>query len=341
MILLDAIYINNSGGKILLDYLIQSLELQNLNITYLLDARIKNKHPLIKKTNTLAYMDADLRKRHSYYKANTNTFSTILCFGNLPPTINLRATVYTYFHQKLFLEIPKLLPINQRIVLKVKTVIFNFLKSNTDFWIVQTELMKQNLSENNIPKNNILVIPFYPNLGNNSQENKIDNTFLYVSSGSSHKNHQVLLEAFKLHYDQYKTGELHLTIGKEFNLLLANIKNLVHKKYPVINHGFVNREKLAKLYNSCTFVIYPSLSESFGLGLLEGLENNCKIIGANLPYTFAVCNPSLIFEPNNIKSIAKTFYTATNQGLKPSEQLAHNEINKIIQLLKNENENTK
>jgi glycosyltransferase involved in cell wall biosynthesis len=334
MILIDAIYINNSGGKIILDYLIESLEDQDVNVTYLLDERIRNNHPKIDKKNKTIYLKPSLKLRHSFYKSNRNSFHKILCFSNLPPSIKLKATVYTYFHQKLFLEIPKQLPLKQKLVFFIKSSIFKFLKSNTNFWIVQTEVMQKALAKSGISDTKILILPFYPNLPNLPKSEKLDKSFLYVSSGADHKNHNILLDAFKLHYDKYKTGQLHITVGDEFINLQVKIKQLVLDYYPIFNYGFVNREKLAKLYNSCTFVLYPSLSESFGLGILEGLENDCKIIGANLPYTFAVCNPSLIFDPTDVKSIIKTIQIACTAKVKPSQQLVFNEINKIIELLK-------
>lgn len=334
MILIDAIYINNGGGKVLLDFLISSLEKTTNNYIYLLDGRIKDKHPIIKQSNSVVYLDPSLMQRHFYYKANISTFSTILCFGNLPPSTKLKATVYTYFHQKLFLEIPKQLPLKQKLVFFIKSSIFKFLKSNTNFWIVQTEVMQKALAKSGISDTKILILPFYPNLPIVPKSEKLDNSFLYVSSGADHKNHTILLDAFKLHYDRYKTGQLHITVGEEFINLQVKIKHLVLNNYPIFNYGFVNREKLAKLYNSCTFVIYPSLSESFGLGILEGLENGCKIIGCNLAYTFAVCEPSLVFDPNDLNSIKEAIHSACTQILKPSEQLVFNEINKIIALLK-------
>ena len=60
MILIDAVYINNSGGLVLLNYLIDTLESTNLKVYYLLDFRIKNKHSLIKKTNSTLYIQTIL-----------------------------------------------------------------------------------------------------------------------------------------------------------------------------------------------------------------------------------------------------------------------------------------
>jgi glycosyltransferase involved in cell wall biosynthesis len=333
-LLIDAVYINNSGGKILLDYLIESLEKQDFNVTYLLDERIRSNHPTINDNNHLVYLKASLKGRHAFYKANKHKFYKVLCFGNLPPSVRLKAIVYTYFHQKLFLEIPKQLPLKQKAVFFVKSVIFKFLKCNTDFWMVQTELMKQSLAKNGISSKKILILPFYPALPCDLEKNKQEKTFLFVSSGAEHKNHEILLRAFAVHFDQFKTGSLHLTVSNEFIELHQTIEKYKVKNYPVFNHGFVKRELLAKLYNSCTFVVYPSLAESFGLGLIEGLENDCKIIGANLPYTSAVCNPSLVFDPTDLKSITKAFQIACTEKTKSSEQLVFNEIHTIIELLK-------
>ena len=43
MILIDALHINNSGGKILLDYLIKSIEKSNIEVFYLLDDIVKER----------------------------------------------------------------------------------------------------------------------------------------------------------------------------------------------------------------------------------------------------------------------------------------------------------
>lgn len=333
MILVDAIYINNSGGKILLDYLIITLESNGFDVCYLLDDRVENKHPKINSKNSVVYLRASLVKRHKFYVANSSRFKKILCFGNLPPTIRTKAVVYTYFHQKLFLEIPKQLPIKQKIMLNMKALIFKKLSKNTDFWLVQTQAMKDSLSQRLSKNANIILVPFYSKLVNEKSECRKDNTFLYVSSGSEHKNHKNLLLGFKKFYDQYAIGQLHLTVGNEFVELYDLINQLILENYPIVNHGFVERSKLVSLYKSCTFVVYPSLSESFGLGIIEALENDCKIIGADLPYTYSVCIPSLVFNPLDYSSIAESFKRASYENTKQSKQLIFNEIDTLLSLL--------
>ena len=75
------------------------------------------------------------------------------------------------------------------------------------------------------------------------------------------------------------------------------------------------------------------MSESFGLGLLEAIDNNCKIIGADLPYTYAVCNPSLVFDPNEVDSIVSSLSLSLENNVKDSSSKVNNNINKLIELL--------
>ena len=74
--------------------------------------------------------------------------------------------------------------------------------------------------------------------------------------------------------------------------------------------------------------------ESFGLGIIEGIENGCKVMGADLPYTYAICKPSISFNPKLVKSIIKAFETALNtKSIIKTEQLVFNEIDSIKRLI--------
>jgi len=334
MILVDSLYINNSGGKILLDYLIREIEKKQMEVHYLIDKRVFANHPEIINNKT-TYLEAGLLKRYEFYKRYGANFSKVLCFGNLPPSIRLDAVVYTYFHQKLFLEIPRETPIKDKIIYQLKALVFNLLLKNTDFCIVQTRIMKDSFLEKipRIENGKVLIIPFYPSIKKTSIESRDKDSFVYVSTGTKHKNHFNLIEAFCSYYDEIKRGELHLTIGKDFKDLNIIIKARIKEGYPIINHGFVPRDQLGVIYGRAAFSIYPSLTESFGLGLVEAMENQCDIIGSDLPYTYAVCKPSLVFDPTKIKSIADAFKLAVTEEIKSTEQLVFNEIDKLVALL--------
>lgn len=343
MILLDAIYINNSGGKILLDYLITELENSDLAILYFLDHRIKGNHPAIKTSNTVIYTVASLAKRHILYKKYQTVIEKVLCFGNLPPTIKLNVPVYTYFHQKLFLEIPQETPWKQKLTLSLKAIIFKILRSNTQFWLVQTVAVKREFLDKfpDLNADNVLLMPFYPSTSSTYVSAARENdSFVFVSNASPYKNHVRLLEGFSTYYKKHQVGKLYVTVGDEFPALISLITAYQLAGIPILNVGFLQRKDLEQLYQKCAFLIFPSLTESFGLGILEAMESGCKIIGADLPYTYAVCKPSLVFNPFDVDSIANAFKEAITKNVKPTEQLVFNDIDKLINLLR-DNENTK
>lgn len=334
MILLDAIYINNSGGKVLLDYLIAELEKTDKEVFYLLDDRIKKEKFEPKPSNQVIYLPSSLMKRRRFYKENKNKFSTILCFGNLPPNIKTSATVYTYFHQLLFLNLPKDMPFIRKKLYYIKTRILNAFKKNTDHWMVQTDLVKGKLSEKyNIQSNKILTMPFYPPFESKIDLPKKEHQYIYVSNVSDHKNHKRLINAFVKFYDIHKKGKLILTIPSEAQEIISIINDKKIEGYPIENIGFVDRESLQKLYAESEYHIFPSLTESFGLGLIESIENGCKIIASDLPYAYAVCKPSLVFNPLEVSSITEALSLSLQKNTIKSESKVNNQINRLISLL--------
>ena len=66
MLLIDAIYINTGGGKILLDYLIEELEKTDKQIFYLLDKRIEKEKYVVKSTNVILYLKSGFFDRINF-----------------------------------------------------------------------------------------------------------------------------------------------------------------------------------------------------------------------------------------------------------------------------------
>ena len=336
MILLDALYINNGGGKILLDYLILKLNNSNIDVYFLLDDRIIGKHPEVK-PDKVEYLKGSFVKRHSFYSKNKHRFSKVLCFGNLPPNIRLNAEVFTYFHQPMYLDIPKEFSFVDRLKFRFKIIILKHIAKNTDYWLVQSDFINKKIqSKLGFQSNSIKVLPFYPEFS--SLELSIireKNTYLYVSNATPHKNHQRLIDVFCQFYNKYQFGKLILTVNKDYPEVLELIESKIKKGYPIENIGFVDRLTLQKKYLSSEFLIFPSLTESFGLGLIEAIECGCKVIGADLPYMYEVCEPSLIFNPLDENSIFNGLENALNsETIKPSLARIQNNINQIISLLK-------
>ena len=317
-----------------MEYLVEELEKNKVQVFYLFDERCKDDFKNVPKRRKV-YLKANLMNRHSFYRRKGGKFSRVLCFGNLAPTLPLNVPVYTYFHQTLFLEIPDTLSLVNKIKFKIKTMILDSIKANTSIWLVQSEITKEGLmSKFNLTNTQVKVLPFYPPIKKKKKNyTRRKDGFVYISNGDTYKNHPRLLEAFCNYFDKTQEGILHLTISPEYPELLDSIEEKIMMGYPIVNHGFVDRNKLFELYNGNQYLVYPSLTESFGLGIVEAIENGCRVIGADLSYLHIVCRPSLSFDPLIVEDIERAFLDSQSDQVKETVQQSFNEIDKLITLL--------
>jgi glycosyltransferase involved in cell wall biosynthesis len=335
MLLIDSVYINDGGGAILLKYLIDTLEKSNLKVFYLLDNRSSTDFSYLHNSKVQFLSNSNI-ERIKFYKENGSKFSKVLCFGNVPPPVSLKVPVYVYLHQKLFLEIPSEFSFKKKLIYTIKQIVLYFYKDNTNMWLVQSELMKAGLEKKYLKNKNdsVKVLPFYPPLHfDNHTVERVENSFLYVSNSAPHKNHENLINAFCDAFDQIKVGSLVVTVPQSDVSLCALINSMVIQGYPINNVGFVDRESLIRLYLSHEYLIFPSLAESFGLGLAEAIDGGCKVIAADLPYTYQVCSPSLTFDPYTKESMKSAIITAVTENLPSSKKIISNDIKQLILLL--------
>ena len=306
MILIDTIYIHNSGGKVLLEILIKKiLKNNNSNLFFFLfDSRLNKS--LISKVNSENFkvLVASEYNRAFFYKKNKSLFNHFFCFANVPPPIKLKKAVTIYFHNDLILD-----PNNSRIglierfkyQLKRKYIIYK--NNNHYYWIVQSNLMLKKLKcklKNNFQK--ISVFPFYEDLNSNSKLDFIQDTFLYVANYAYHKNHEKLIKAFQA--AALKTDKkiiLKLTLEPKYFNLLIKKTNYSNSNFELINLGVLNKNLLITAYQEANFFIYPSLKESFGLPLIEATNFSSYILAPDLEYVHEVISPSITFNPQ-IKS---------------------------------------
>jgi len=333
MILLDALYINNSGGKVLLYYLVEEFEKSNLNVFYLFDKRCENDFKDIP-ANRKIYLKATFLNRLKFYKKNKDKFIKIFCFANIPPPIKLnKAEVFTYFHNVSILAQPENYSHKEKIIKKLKKIFIQVFSKNTNFYVVQTlSVQKLIVQKLNVKIQNILIHPFFKE--NNYKNNLIKDidSFVYISNGNTHKNHLTLFKAWEILAERGYYPELNVTITDDFHYLIDLINILKNNQIKIMNHGFCNPEYL---YSKSKFLIYPSLMESFGLGLIESCQANCFVIASDLPYVTDIIIPTTVFDPNDSNSISDSIIELfKNENLKKSEVKISNEIDKIIKLLK-------
>jgi len=342
MILIDCLYVNNGGGKVLLDLLVENINSSSLNVQFLFDKRVMYKDLPKKFKNNPVFLTPVIKERLRFYKKNRNLYSLVFCFGNVPPPIKLSVPTYTYLHNVLYLE--KIAYENPLITIRnfLKKLYIRLHAKNTQFWIVQTELLKQKLSLKwGIPTFSILTIPFFSTnfidcLSRPSDKALSNHSliFLYVSNGYKHKNHLRLFSAFERFSIINRNAILQVTVSDEFEDLHAKITELNSRGVSIINLGILNKNELQRIYSRADIVLFPSLFESFGLGLIEAVQFGLPVIAANRDYVFEVIEPSAVFDPLSVISIAEALEKCNHKMLSPSILKVNNKISEILQIFK-------
>lgn len=330
MILIDLVYINSSGGLTLSNFLLEHISSNQKKIKFhiLLDKR-NSKFLKINKLKNTIISKSELSRYIFYYK-NRDNFNSIFCFGNVPPPIKFKGKTFTYFHNEILLNSKNLnFSLFQTLLFKLKWLYIKHKNSNYT-WIVQTEHIKSLLSKKlKVNSDLILKYPLFKDL-NIIDEDKIENSFIYPTSNHPHKNNEVLLDAFK--DAAFKTNKkiiLTLTLNK------IQIDDLP-KNLEINFTGLIKHEELITHMKNSKFLIFPSLRESFGLPLIEGVQSKCKIITSNLNFVKELINPSYIFDPNSKSSISEVITLALTNEKHPKSFI---KINNSIELIFNKLDN--
>ena len=303
MFVIDSLYVNNSGGLVLLKYLVnKTLELRP-DVFFLIDSRCQEvfKHIPDNKKLVLA---ATYSNRLTFYKTHKSKLNGVLCFGNVPPPIRLKCKVYTYLHNPLLLATPGTYPFKQKVSKYLKTTFIKLHLPNTDGIFIQTSFMADLLrTEWKYPDSKTWLFPFYDVRHFDVLKTipKKANEYLFINDGNPHKNHINLLKAWALVNEKQPAWRLHLTVTDRNPAVKQLIETYAKEGLNVVNHGFVNP---ADVYSICQYLVYPSLTESFGLGLMEGYAAGLQIIASDLPYAHSVVKPSATFDPLNPQNMA-------------------------------------
>lgn len=329
-ILVDTLHVNMSGALAIVNHLVDHLVTQNVDFVLIKDSRAPTLHAE-DRVKQLVVMPSSEWKRRRYYKQHKNDYHSVLCMGNVPPAIKMPCKVYTYFHNVSLLEIPKTFPFKVRMAFFMKCLIIRLLQSHSDCWIVQTEHTK-NLVAKHLPPKKTYVFPIYKipeELKCQSKEERCDYVFIGEHTGA--KGHDELLQAWEMIQSAGYNQKLHLTVGS--TQYRKVVDEYIRKGINIENHGFVAFEKVVHLYHISKAIVYPSLNESLGLGLIEAIEAGCDVIGADLPYTHSVCKPSELFNPKDPQSIADAVIRYEQKKVTHSKLLIRDMVNELIQLI--------
>lgn len=332
MLLIDALYINNSGGLSLLHYLVNEIEKRINDTFYLIDDRCAtffNEIP----NNRKCIMKASLFNRYRWYRKYCMGYDKVLCFGNIPPQIKIKAQVYTYFHNINLLNIPSTEPLKVKIASRLKRFIFYSLKQNTDYWIVQTSNTQYELINHlcEVP-NRVKVLPFYNIADTQQKGNGKRDGYIYASNYTPRKNFEFIVDCWERLAELGLTPTLHLTLSNAPQKLLHKIDCAKKKGAQIINHGHLSSDELFVLYRKTKAIVYAATNESLGLCLIEAMESGCDVIAPDLPYVYCVCKPSCVFTPFSMGSFIQAFKKYEKEP-NVTKNLSTNRLDELLCLL--------
>jgi glycosyltransferase involved in cell wall biosynthesis len=189
-----------------------------------------------------------------------------------------------------------------------------------------------------IPANSIHIYPFF--IDNKPIGKKINTNgqnFLFVSEYFLHKNHSRLFEAFNVISKDYPDAKLFITLDetnvRSNEIVVSNRK----KNKNIINLGFHPKVDIQKLYGLADCVIFPSLEESFGLGLIEAAQLGLPVLASDLPFVHKVIRPTEVFNPLDINSIEQSMRNFLNgQTTQQTTLLIQDKLNEIIKIISNQ-----
>jgi glycosyltransferase involved in cell wall biosynthesis len=138
---------------------------------------------------------------------------------------------------------------------------------------------------------------------------------LYPSLEGPHKGLAVLAEALHLLTRQRGDWTLLLTTNAQAwvdcdpaALALLEAPDLRPR---VVFLGPVPNNSMGSLYRSVDLIVYPSLCESFGFGLLEALAHGRAVVAADTPFAREICgSAALYYSPLNAASACETLAAA-------------------------------
>jgi glycosyltransferase involved in cell wall biosynthesis len=130
-------------------------------------------------------------------------------------------------------------------------------------------------------------------------EFRVDKPFiLYVGARSHYKNFQTLLSAYSV---WPRRNEISLiAVGNPWSKEEQEEINTAGLEGNVVCRTGTTDEELCALYNQALAFVYPSLSEGFGIPLLEAMACGCQIVASRIPIFIEVARDiPYFFDPLN------------------------------------------
>lgn len=145
---------------------------------------------------------------------------------------------------------------------------------------------------------------------------------IYVSHPSEHKNHAALVRALPRIIKDSPSANLLFTLEHEhppnarYTSFVKEINRIAEQAgvaKQLVWLGILDPEEVSYALACSDLMVFPSLVESFGLGIVEAMAMGCPVAAADLPYAHDVAGEAAIyFNPRDLKSIAKSIVDLLN-----------------------------
>ncbi len=328
MIIIQASNIHQGGGSVLLNEVIAGLISLQHEATIFVDERfqcdfeIKNQIQLVRVKPTVFSRLAIEVKLQRLAKLEPEW--VFLFFGNLPPLLANHKKADLFFQNVIFLERGHLHQFKFRTRMKhsIEKAWLKWRLKSIRFVYVQSATVQKNFL-NRFPGASVKVTPFssaflnaVPSMSVRNKELNFD--FIYVASADPHKNHYRLFNAWVVLAKLKIFPRLLVTTDKFAEDSLRLIDNCRQLGGRIEVKTSLSRENVLDFYQQSRALIFPSLTESFGLPLLEAKQYGLDVVASELDYVRDILDPSETFDPHSEISIARA--VARYLKLEPIQQ---------------------
>jgi len=332
MIIIYASNIHTGGGKVLLEALLKSLKMTAVLFS---DARLKLDESLSENIQNLSVKASVFNRLKNEFelRRRARDAKKVLCFGNLPPLFPLATKTDLFFQNTILLKKYSKIPFpwSARLKHAVERAWLRWGLRHIEKVYVQSSVVRDEFMEE-FPKAWVVVAPFCENFARKNPAPPPEFDFIYVASGDPHKNHRRLLSAWQLLAEKNIYPSLALTLSVHSWELLGLASSLQKKGLKISNHPDISHEQVMNLYSRSRALIFPSITESFGIPLLEANSLGLPIIAGELDYVRELVTPVQSFDPYSEKSICR----AVNRFLMGDSAETHQKVltpEEFLQLL--------
>ena len=273
-------------------------------------------------------------KKEAYFNVKiieTNTKETLIRYAkkrenivflcNLPPFVKNKDS-HLIFYNELFFKKKNILK-RSGIKFYIYNIWFRLFNKNIDKVLVQSKHLERIIKEQTNCKH-VENIPIYKKV-NKRLNVKKEHDFCYVSSAPPHKNHLRLFNALEILLKKNIQTSIIVTIfqSENTNQLLERIAE-INLKYPnaIKNVGYIDNSEIEEIYCKSKALVFPSISEAFGLPLIEAHDLGLKVLTSDLPYTFDIFQEVITFNPFEEKDLAEKMENFINGKYENSKQIA-------------------